>query len=73
VAATIASVAAVCDQDRVVVGGGVARAGAVLFDPLRAALRRFAGLSFLADLTVRPARLGSEAGLVGAAALLPDT
>ncbi|BBZ00713.1 glucokinase [Mycolicibacterium chitae] len=73
VAATIASVAAVCDLDRVVVGGGVARAGAVLFDPLRAALRRFAGLSFLADLTVRPARLGSEAGLVGAAALLRDT
>ncbi|EUA19069.1 putative glucokinase [Mycobacterium xenopi 3993] len=37
-AATIASVAAVCDLDRVVVGGGVANAGPLLFDPLRAAL-----------------------------------
>ena len=51
----------------------MAGAGAVLFDPLRAALRRFAGLSFLADLTVLPARLGPEAGLVGAAALLRET
>ncbi|CAJ1585389.1 ROK family protein [[Mycobacterium] wendilense] len=72
VAATIASVAAVCDLDRVVIGGGVARSGAILFEPLRAALGRFTGLGFLAGLTVRPARLGAAAGLVGAAALLRE-
>ncbi|TRW81800.1 ROK family protein [Mycolicibacterium sp. 018/SC-01/001] len=65
----IASVGAVCDLDRVVIGGGVARAGALLFDPLRTALRRYAGLSFLHDLQVSPARLGGDAGLIGAAAL----
>lgn len=68
-AATIASVAAVCDLDLVVVGGGVARSGPLLFDPLRAALADYAGLAFLAGLRVVPAELGGEAGLVGAARL----
>jgi glucokinase len=69
VAATIASVAAVCDLDLVVVGGGVAKAGGLLFDPLREALVGYAGLAFLRDLRVVPAELGGDAGLVGAAAL----
>lgn len=68
-AAMIASVAAVCDLDLVVVGGGVARSGPLLFDPLRAALADYAGLEFLAGLRVVPAELGGEAGLVGAARL----
>lgn len=70
VAAMIASVGAVCDLDLVVVGGGVAKAGGLLFDPLREALTRYAGLSFLRGLRVVPAELGGDAGLVGAAALL---
>jgi glucokinase len=53
-----------------VVGGGVAKAGPVLFDPLRDELRTYAGLNFLSGLRVVPAALGGEAGLVGAAALL---
>ncbi|MCG7595054.1 ROK family protein [Mycobacterium sp. PSTR-4-N] len=65
----IASVGATCDLDRVVIGGGVAGAGDLLFDPLRAALRRYAGLSFLRGLQVAPALLGGDAGLIGAAAL----
>lgn len=69
VAAMIASVGAVCDLDLVVIGGGVARSGALLFDPVRAALAEYAGLSFLRGLRVLPAELGGEAGLVGAAAL----
>lgn len=68
-AATIVSTAAVCDLDLVVIGGGVAKAGAVLFDPLRAALADVLGLTFLRGLQVVPAELGSDAGLVGAAAL----
>jgi glucokinase len=69
VAATIASVAAVCDLDLVVVGGGVAKSGALLFDPLREALASYAGLDFIRGLRVLPAELGGAAGLVGAAAL----
>ena len=70
IAAMIASVGAVCDLDLVVIGGGVANAGPVLFDPLREALSDYLGLSFILSLRVLPAALGGEAGLVGAAALL---
>ena len=66
----IASVAAVCDLDLVVIGGGVAKSGALLFDPVRDALATYAGLDFLRGLRVLPAELGGDAGLVGAAALL---
>ena len=73
IAAMIASVAAVCDLDLVVIGGGVANAGPVLFDPLHTALRRDVRLDFIAGLQVVRAALGGEAGLVGAAALLRAT
>ncbi|KAA8957962.1 ROK family protein [Mycobacterium sp.] len=69
-AAMIASVAAVCDLDVAVIGGGVAKSGRVLFDPLRTALTSYAGLDFLRGLRVVPAELGGNAGLVGAAALV---
>ncbi len=72
VAAMIASVGAVCDLDLVVIGGGVAKSGALLFEPLRKALDRYAGLDFISGLRVVTAELGGDAGLVGAAALLRD-
>ncbi|WP_199253929.1 ROK family protein [Mycolicibacterium mengxianglii] len=72
VAAMVASVGAVCDLDLVVIGGGVANAGAVLFEPLRASLAGYARLDFLTGMQVVPAALGADAGLVGAAALLRD-
>ena len=70
VAAMIASVGAVCDLDLVVIGGGVAKSGGLLFDPLREVLASYARLDFIRDLRVLPAELGGDAGLVGAAALL---
>ncbi|EFD12204.1 sugar kinase [Mycobacterium tuberculosis T46] len=68
-AAMIASVGAVCDLDLAVIGGGVAKSGRLLFEPLRAALADHARLDFLAGLRVVPAELGGAAGLVGAARL----
>jgi glucokinase len=68
-AAMIASVAAVCDLDLVVIGGGVAKSGHLLLDPLREALADYARLDFLTGLRVVPAELGGDAGLVGAARL----
>jgi glucokinase len=73
IARMIASVAAVCDLDLVVVGGGVAKSGGLLFDPLRSALASYAGLDFLRALRVVPAELGGDAGLVGAAYLATST
>ncbi|MCG8924736.1 ROK family protein [Lentzea sp. CC55] len=66
----IAGAAALCDLDVAVIGGGVAQAGELLFEPVRRTLKAHAGLSYLADMEVRPAQLGGEAGLVGAAALV---
>ncbi len=51
------------------IGGGVAKAGPVLFEPLGRHLASYATLSFTRGLSVVPARLGTDAGLVGAAAL----
>ncbi|MGV9900561.1 hypothetical protein ACWDVV_42425, partial [Streptomyces tendae] len=45
-----------------------AKAGEVLFAPLRKALTDYATLSFVQRLAVVPAQMGTDAGLVGAAA-----
>lgn len=67
-AAGIAATATLVEIDIAVVGGGVAGAGDVLFAPLRAALRDYATLSFVSGLAVVPAQMGTDAGVVGAAA-----
>ncbi|MFH8486814.1 ROK family protein [Streptomyces longisporoflavus] len=67
-AAGIAATATLVEIDIAVIGGGVAKAGDVLFDPLRRSLKDYATLSFVRHLTVAPALMGTDAGLVGAAA-----
>ncbi|WP_405851976.1 ROK family protein [Streptomyces sp. NBC_00090] len=67
-AAGIAATATLVEIDIAVVGGGVAGAGDVLFDPLRRSLGSYATLSFVRNLTVVPAATGTDAGLLGAAA-----
>jgi glucokinase len=65
----IVATAAVCDLDLAVVGGGVAQTGDLLFAPVRATVARHGRLSYLRDLRVEPAKLGTAAGLYGAARL----
>ncbi|KOU72258.1 ROK family transcriptional regulator [Streptomyces sp. MMG1533] len=67
-AAGIAATATLVEIDVAVIGGGVGKAGDVLFTPLRRALSDYATLSFVQRLTVTPAQMGTDAGLVGAAA-----
>ncbi|MFE6774683.1 ROK family protein [Streptomyces sp. NPDC057702] len=75
-AAAVAGTATLLEVERAVIGGGVAASGDVLFAPLRRHLGTYAALSFVREVTVVPASLGTDAGLVGAAAaafeLLPD-
>jgi glucokinase len=71
-AAGIASAAALCDLDRVVIGGGVSRSWDVLEPPLSRALRTYAGLAFVRRAEVVPSQLDGRAGLLGAAALVRD-
>jgi glucokinase len=71
-AAGIVSTAITVDLTFVVIGGGVSKAGPVLFDPLDRWIKRLAQLPFVDGLTVRPAVL-ENAGLVGAAKLAWDS
>lgn len=67
-AAGIAATATLTEIEIAVIGGGVAGAGDILFAPLRRALHDYATLSFVQGLKVAPALMGTDAGLVGAAA-----
>jgi glucokinase len=67
-AAAIAATAALVELDIAVIGGGVARAGEVLFAPLRAELRRYVTLPYIRGLELAPAATGADGGLIGAAA-----
>ncbi len=65
IAATINTVA----PDIVVVGGGVAKAGRILFDPLRKSVKRRVMPVHRRDVRVVPAKRGDNAVLLGAVAL----
>ena len=66
----IASLTAVLDPAVVVVGGGVSEAEDLLLDPVRAAFAaQLTGRGHRPMLEIRKARLGNQAGLIGAADL----
>jgi glucokinase len=71
-AAGISSAAALCDLDRVVIGGGVARAWDLLEPPLTAAMRDYAGLAFVRRVEIVRSALDGRAALLGVAALVHD-
>jgi glucokinase len=55
----------------IVIGGGVAKAGALLFEPIRATVRERAMASYYWENTpIVPATLGDDVGLLGAVALV---
>ena len=66
----VASVAALLDLDAVAIGGGLSGAGELLLGPMRTAFERHAGLEFARGCRITTAELGSDAGLVGAAAFV---
>jgi glucokinase len=68
----LANVFTVVGPDRIVIGGGVAEAGDVFLDPIRAATRRRATLLPPEAIRIVPAELGSVAGAVGAALAAND-
>ncbi len=69
----LAGLVAAFDPEVVVVGGGVSAAGDRLLDPARLALgRALAGAEHRVVPEIRAARLGPEAGLVGAALLVRE-
>jgi glucokinase len=63
----LANMVTVISPDRIVVGGGVAAAGELLFAPIRAELARRVRTTSIADVTLVRAELGIWAGAIGAA------
>lgn len=68
-AVALASVAATTDPEMFMVGGGVARAGDVLFDPLRKYYKKYAFPS-CRETPIKQATLGNDAGIYGAVRLI---
>ena len=66
-AAAVVSLINVADPEVVIIGGGIARAGAALFDPLNDGLDRFEGRPHGRRARIVPAALGEYAGALGAA------
>lgn len=60
------------NPEALVIGGGVARAGDLIFDPFREHLLKQLSGPFKDNLAVLPAAFGHEAGTIGAAALALD-
>jgi glucokinase len=63
----IANMIAVLSPDRVVIGGGIAAAGDLLLDPIRAELQRRVRTTSLRPVALVTAELGTWAGSIGAA------
>lgn len=67
--AGVASIINILNPEMIVIAGGVTRAGATLFDPLRAEVRRRAFRAAQECCRIVPAELPGTAGVVGAAAV----
>ena len=65
----LASIASTTDPETFLLGGGVARAGAVLFDPL---VRHYKTYAFQScrNTPIKAASLGNDAGIYGSVRLI---
>ena len=57
------------NPDRIVIGGGIAKAGKLIFDPLWKKMKAQLAPSFTKNLKVVPAHFGNDAGIIGSAAV----
>jgi glucokinase len=57
------------NPDRIVLGGGVAKCGDLLFQPIWRTIESRCERTFWEKLEIVPATLGNDAGIIGAAAL----
>lgn len=66
---SMAFLAVVVNPQRFVVGGGVSKAGDILFDPIREIFKKYTPEAAQEGVDIVPAKLGNDAGIVGAAGL----
>ena len=69
IGAALVNVVWLLNPDAIVIGGGVAKAGDLLFTPIRRTIRERTQALFHENLRLVPATLGNEAGMIGCATL----
>lgn len=67
---SMAAVAATLNPERFIVGGGVSKAGDILFSKVREVFAELTPAPLQQGVEIIPAQLGNDAGIVGAAGLL---
>ena len=73
IGAALANVVWLLNPDAIVIGGGIAKAGELLFEPIRRTIRARTMPVFFENLQIVPAALGNDAGIIGSAAIALDT
>ncbi|MDP5275827.1 ROK family glucokinase [Chengkuizengella axinellae] len=66
---SMSALAVVLNPQRFIVGGGVSKAGDILFDQVRENFKTFTPGALQEGVDIVPAKLGNDAGIVGAAGL----
>jgi glucokinase len=62
-----ANVCTAIGPNRIIIGGGVAKAGALLLDPIRRTVRERVHVMPVEQVEIVPAQLGDNAGIIGVA------
>ncbi|GBF10634.1 ROK family glucokinase [Tepidibacillus sp. HK-1] len=65
----LATVANLLDPEIMIIGGGVSRAGDILFNPIKQAFHEHGLKNIIDSIEIVPAQLGNDAGMIGAASL----
>lgn len=65
--AGLTSLVHMLNPEIIIIGGGVAQSGSLLFKPLKETLRKRCFAQSIRNLKVVPAKLGDQAGMIGAA------
>jgi glucokinase len=66
---SMASLAVVLNPQRFILGGGVSKAGDILFEPIRETFKKYTPAQLQEGVDIVAATLGNDAGVVGAAGL----
>lgn len=70
---SLSSIAWLLNPDAFVIGGGVAQAGDLIFDPLKRKVQSMLSTVVWERLQILPAKYSNEAGIIGNAALAADS
>jgi glucokinase len=69
----LANVVWLLNPDAIIIGGGVSKAGDLLFEPIRKTIQSSTMPTFYESLKILPAALGNDAGVIGSASIALDS